>query len=52
VGVAGLFETNNLTILRNDEKIMGLAEDMIVSTNNTSLKLVYSNTVYGWRIVR
>jgi hypothetical protein len=52
VDVAGLFETNNLTILRNDEKIMGLAEDMIVSTNNTSLKLVYSNTVYGWRIVR
>ncbi len=51
VDLAGTFNTNNLTLLRNSQNIMGLAEDMIVNVNNASLKLVFSNATYGWRIV-
>lgn len=44
----GAFATNNLTVARNGSTIMGLAEDMTVSTNNSSFSLVYSGTT--WRI--
>jgi hypothetical protein len=44
----GAFGTNNLTIGRNGNTIMGLAEDMTVSTNNISFGLVYNGTT--WRI--
>lgn len=47
----GYFATNNLTIGRNSEKIMGLSEDMTVSTNNACGRLVYSGSTYGWRLV-
>ena len=52
VGFADLksaFATNNLTIVRNGATIMGLDEDMTVSTNNVSFKLIYNNG--DWRIV-
>lgn len=48
---AGTFATNNLTIGRNGLKIMGLAEDMVISTNNVSITLVYIDATQGWRIV-
>lgn len=48
--LAGTFDTYNLTIGRNGEKIMGLSEDMTVSTENASFSLVYSDSTYGWRI--
>jgi hypothetical protein len=44
----GVFQTNNLTISRNGSTIMGLAEDMTLSTNNISVGLVYNGTT--WRI--
>ncbi|HJP17676.1 MAG: hypothetical protein CMI57_01415 [Parcubacteria group bacterium] len=44
------FATNNLTIGRNALNIMGLAEDMTVSTDNVSFGLVYDNAANGWRI--
>jgi hypothetical protein len=44
----GAFQTNNLTIGRNGSTIMGLSEDMTLSTNNVSVGLVYSGTT--WRI--
>ncbi len=47
---ASTFDTNNLTIGRNALKIMGLAEDMIVSTKNVAFQLVYESTALGWRI--
>ena len=48
---AGTFGTNNLTIGRNSSKIMGLSEDMVVSSNNARFRLVYIDTTVGWRIV-
>jgi hypothetical protein len=42
------FQTNNLTISRNGSTIMGLSEDMTLSTNNISVGLVYNGTT--WRI--
>jgi hypothetical protein len=39
-------------IARNGQPIQGLAEDMIFDINSGSITLIYSNTTYGWRIVR
>lgn len=47
----GTFATNKLTIGRNGLKIMGVAEDMVVSTNNISFTLTYIDTTVGWKIV-
>jgi hypothetical protein len=44
----GAFGTNNLTISRNGSTIMGLSEDMTLSTNNISVGLAYNGTT--WRI--
>ena len=44
----GAFATYNLTIGRNGNTIMGLAEDMTVSTNNSSTGLFYNGST--WRI--
>jgi hypothetical protein len=51
IDVAGTFDTNNLTIGRNALKIMGLTEDLIVTTENSGIGLVYSGSTYGWRLV-
>lgn len=47
---AGTFATYNLTVGRNALKIMGLSEDMTISTNNTSITLTYIDATQGWRI--
>lgn len=48
---AGKFATNNLLIGRNGFNIMGLAENMTISTNNISIKLDFVDSSQGWRIV-
>jgi len=48
--MSGTFDINNLTFLRNGHNIMGLAEDMIVSTKNAYLTLTFSDATNGWRI--
>lgn len=50
IDLTGSFETNNLTVARNGELIMGLAEDMTASTDNATIVLIYSGATYGWRI--
>lgn len=47
---AGTFATYNLTIGRNSSKIMGLSEDMTISTNNASVTLTYIDATQGWRL--
>lgn len=47
---AGTFDSLNLTIGRNSLKIMGLEEDMIVSTKYAAFSLVYASTALGWRV--
>jgi hypothetical protein len=50
VDVSSSFNTHPLTIIRNGEYIMGTDEDMVVNTQNTSFRLVYSGSSYGWRL--
>jgi hypothetical protein len=49
--VASNFDTNNLTVNRNGELIMGDSADMTITTVNAAFDLVYSNSTYGWRII-
>ena len=46
----GNASTNNITIGRNGSNIMGVAEDMTISTDNANIILVYINTSKGWVI--
>jgi hypothetical protein len=48
--LSGTFDTNNLTIGRNSLNIMGVAEDMIVSTENAAIQLVYTGATNGWKL--
>ena len=49
--LAGTADTNNITIARNGNNIMGLGQDLTISTENASVGLVYSNATYGWKLV-
>ena len=42
------FNSNNLTIGRNSEPILGNASDLVVNTNGQSFTLVYANSTKGW----
>ena len=48
VDYAGTFDTNNLTIGRNSEKIQGSAADLTVSTERAANTLVYTDGTQGW----
>ena len=45
---SGNFGTNNLTIQRNSHKIQGNTNDSTISTNRTSVVLVYVDATEGW----
>jgi hypothetical protein len=49
--LAGTFNTNYLTIARNGNKIMNLTENLVVSTQNASIGLVYTGATYGWKLI-
>lgn len=51
VDVTSSFSTNPLTVARNGEYIMGVDEDMIISTNNVATKFLYSGAANGWRLI-
>jgi len=44
----GTFTTNNLTILRNGNTIMGESEDMILNVKNIEVKFIFTDN--DWRI--
>jgi hypothetical protein len=44
----GTFSTNNLTVARNGETIMGLSENLTVSTDDYGFGLIYNGS--DWRI--
>ena len=60
VDYAGTFDTNNLTVGRNSEKIQGTAADLTVSTYDYGQMYTYPNDLYysesdddvGFRIAR
>jgi len=47
----GTFATNNLTIARNSNNIIGVATDLVVDINNSGLTLVYTNATNGWKLM-
>jgi hypothetical protein len=46
----GTFGTDNCTVGRNGSNINGVAEDWILSINDTSITFVYVDVTEGWRI--
>ena len=48
IDYAGTFDTNNLTVGRNSEKIQGAAADLTVSTERAANTLVYVDSTQGW----
>ena len=48
VDYAGTFDSNNLTIGRNSEKIHGASEDLTVATERAANTLVYTDGTQGW----
>ncbi len=42
------FDINNLTVARNNETIMNISDDMLLSTKNEKIEFVYTGT--DWRI--
>ena len=48
VDYAGTFDTNNLTVGRNSEKIQGVAADLTVSVERAGLTLCYTDGTQGW----
>jgi len=48
IDYAGTFDTNNLTIGRNSEKINGTAADLTVSVERAAFTLVYTDGTQGW----
>ena len=51
--VAGKFALNSVTVARptSSVKINGITSDLLLNVNNATVKLVYSGSTYGWRIV-
>ena len=48
IDYAGTFDTNNLTVGRNSNKIQGSAADLTVSTERAGFTLVYVDSTQGW----
>jgi len=48
VDYAGTFDTNNLTVGRNSQPIMGTAADLTVSIERAGLTLAYVDSTQGW----
>jgi len=48
VDYAGTFDSNNLTVGRNSQPIMGVAENMTVATERAAFTLVYVDGTQGW----
>ena len=46
----GTAATNNITVLRNGNKINGLLEDAIIDVDMDMASFVYSGSTVGWRL--
>ena len=47
----GTFQTNPLTIGRNGNDIMNIAEDMIAEVNHAGFTLIFTGGANGWKLV-
>ena len=51
VDLASTFDTHNLTIGRNGNKINGASDNLTISTEDASIGLVYTGSTYGWKLI-
>jgi hypothetical protein len=51
IDIAGTAATTNFTVARSGERIQGLEENLVFNVNGKRVKLLYSNSTYGWRII-
>jgi len=49
--IAGTAFNTPFTLARNGQLIQGTAEDLVFNVANQTVRLVYSDTTYGWRFV-
>ena len=47
--LAGSFDTNNLTVARNGQDIMNIAQDLTVNTEHAAFALVFTGATNGWK---
>ena len=47
--LSGTFDTNNLTVARNGQDIMNIAQDLTVNTEHAAFALVYTGSNNGWK---
>jgi len=48
--LASTFDTNNCTVARNGNKIMGLTENLVLNVEDEAITLVYTGATYGWKL--
>ncbi len=48
--LASTFDTNNCTLNRNGNKIMGLTENLVLNVEDEAIQLVYTGATYGWKL--
>ena len=51
IDLASTFDTNNLTIGRNGKKINNASADLVVSTEDSAIGLVFTGNTYGWKLI-
>jgi len=49
--LASTFDTNNLTLERAGNKIMGLTENLVISQEDAAFGIVYTGSTYGWKLI-
>ena len=50
IDLASTFDTNNLTINPNGLKIMNSTANLVISTEDAGIQLVYTGSTYGWKL--
>ena len=48
IDYAGTFDTNNCTVGRNSQNILGAASDLVVATERAGFQLVFVDATQGW----
>ena len=48
--LASTFDTNNCTLNRNGNKIMGLTENLVLNVEDEAITLVYTGATFGWKL--
>jgi len=50
IDAKGTYQTNNLTILRNSENILGTADDLTCNIEDAKFSMTYTDSVEGWKV--